>query len=475
MGMLSNDSADTATLSDDPGESEADKRWWLVVAHHPDPTRIGQRTEVQPGRALELGRGADVLGVGTLDDDRISRAHASIAWSSSEAPSVSDLGSHNGTFVDGARIESGTLSADSVLGIGRLLLLVAHEPVSEDTGSADCFPQPCGPTWRRLHATLSRVASRSTPVLLWGETGVGKDTLARWIHDRGDQGGDFHRLAMHNFNDLPADTRGTVYLDGLEDAPEPAQRLLMQWIEANSPPQRVRFIASSRVDLARLVRRGGVRPELAHRLGRWTFWVPPVRKRRCDIGPMALAFARRYGGDDISLHPELVFRLLRHAWPGNVRELEAIVERAVVEAEGDPLIRPFAELGALLSQPRSTAQISTFGRSRGRHPFVLHTTGTWFCEPGKDTYDLSRRKLLVRLLSALIDRRRTEPGSPLSVDALLARGWPDERFIAKTGANRVYVALTTLRKLGLRDLLVRDEGGYYLDPDVPTRFEQADP
>ena len=73
----------------------------------------------------------------------------------------------------------------------------------------------------------------------------------------------------------------------------------------------------------------------------------------------------------------------------------------------------------------------------------------------------------------MLEARRDEPGRALSVSDMLERAWTDEKLLARAGANRVYVAMTTLRKMGLRDLLVRTDSGYVLDPEVPLRIIEA--
>ena len=98
---------------------------------------------------------------------------------------------------------------------------------------------------------------------------------------------------------------------------------------------------------------------------------------------------------------------------------------------------------------------------------LVATDGSWFRAPGADRVDLARRHVLRRLLSALASHRENSPGETLSLDELIENGWPDERMDPTAAANRVHVALTTLRKLGLRDLLERSDSGYRLLPSVP--------
>jgi predicted ATPase len=100
---------------------------------------------------------------------------------------------------------------------------------------------------------------------------------------------------------------------------------------------------------------------------------------------------------------------------------------------------------------------------------VVCLHGRWFRAPGGQQVPIDRWRTLQLLVEKLAAQRDAAPGEPLGVDALVAAGWPGERMIAKAGATRVYTAMSTLRRLGLRDVLVRVEGGYLFDPSVPIR------
>lgn len=96
----------------------------------------------------------------------------------------------------------------------------------------------------------------------------------------------------------------------------------------------------------------------------------------------------------------------------------------------------------------------------------------WFAPPGEEVVSLARKPLLQRLLLALVQARQATPGVPLSVEGLLAAGWPDEPHLLPSAAmNRLHVALNRARQLGLGALLQRHDGGYLLDPAVALRCE----
>jgi hypothetical protein len=112
-------------------------------------------------------------------------------------------------------------------------------------------------------------------------------------------------------------------------------------------------------------------------------------------------------------------------------------------------------------------------RALGRSTSVLRVKrgGLWFSLGGGDRVDLSRRAALRRLVHALAESHATEPGSTLGVDALFAHGWPGQHIQTESAATRVRVAIATLRKLGLREVLLTRDDGYLFDPDVVVELE----
>ena len=94
--------------------------------------------------------------------------------------------------------------------------------------------------------------------------------------------------------------------------------------------------------------------------------------------------------------------------------------------------------------------------------------GTWFRPPGGEQVDLGRRRSAAAILAVLVRQRMACPGVPVPMDDLIAAGWPGERLVPASAKNRCYVALSTLRKLGL-GTLQRDKQGYRLEPDIPQR------
>lgn len=132
---------------------------------------------------------------------------------------------------------------------------------------------------------------------------------------------------------------------------------------------------------------------------------------------------------------------------------------------------PQSATNRLRSQDRSGRSPGRWARSRGdllRAALLVGPDGTWFEISGR-RIELGRRKILTRLLEALVVARLQRPGAAIPQPELFAAGWPGEHIDPASACNRTYVAINTLRKQGLRDVLLTTEGGYLLDPGVHVR------
>jgi hypothetical protein len=108
---------------------------------------------------------------------------------------------------------------------------------------------------------------------------------------------------------------------------------------------------------------------------------------------------------------------------------------------------------------------------RARVALVVEPEGLWFQLPDGPVVSVERWRPLQRLLSRLARERQQRPGQPLTVDTLIVAGWPGERMLPRAGATRVYTAIASLRRLGLRDVLLSVEHGYLLAPGVPLELD----
>jgi|RhiMetdeSRZDD1v2_1073273.scaffolds.fasta_scaffold97586_6 two-component system, NtrC family, response regulator AtoC len=199
------------------------------------------------------------------------------------------------------------------------------------------------PKMQALEPVVARLAAVSSPVLIRGESGVGKEVIARVLHRRSDRSErSFLKLAL---TALPAEdvlselegavaaaSDGTLFVDEIGEASAALQARLLSILAGKGPKPRV--IAATSADMNRLVTRGVFRKELYKRLALVTIDIPPLRERREEINALTHRFLERFACEfqrPMPLVTRSMADLLRgYAWPGNVRELESIVRRWVV-------------------------------------------------------------------------------------------------------------------------------------------------
>jgi DNA-binding NtrC family response regulator len=229
---------------------------------------------------------------------------------------------------------------------------------------------------REVFDLLRSVADLDTTVLIYGETGVGKEVLARSVHfsgarrDRpfvavncaaipaelfeselfGFRKGAFTSASENRRGIFQMANGGTVLLDEIGEMPAPMQSKLLRVLEDKRVTPigadraleiDVRFIATTNKDLQAEVDRGAFRRDLFYRLSVMPIRVPPLRERAGDVPLLAAHFlelsARRSKKLVRAIAPAAMQALCRYAWPGNVRELENVIERAVIVAKSDTI------------------------------------------------------------------------------------------------------------------------------------------
>ncbi|MFO0680643.1 MAG: sigma 54-interacting transcriptional regulator [Sandaracinus sp.] len=225
-------------------------------------------------------------------------------------------------------------------------------------------------------ALAARFAASDRPVLVTGETGSGKEIVARTVHARsarhakpfvalncgaipatllestlfGHERGAFTGATERRKGAFEEADGGTLFLDEVGELPTPAQAALLRVLEtgtlrrvggAQEIAVDVRLVAATHRDLAHEAKEGRFRTDLFHRIRVLVIEVPPLRERPEDVVALAHAFARqaaeRAGQPPLPLEPDAIQALLAHDWPGNVRELRNVVERAVLLATGPRL------------------------------------------------------------------------------------------------------------------------------------------
>jgi len=228
---------------------------------------------------------------------------------------------------------------------------------------------------KRVWSLIRRVAPTSASVLITGESGVGKELVARAVHLQspraarpfvplncaaiprelieselfGHEKGAFTGAGAARTGKLQEADTGTLFLDEIGDLSLSAQAKLLRFLN-DSEIQRVggsgvirvdvRIVAATNKDLQELMKQKLYRDDLYHRLNVVTIHVPPLRERALDIGLLATFFLDRFCSDYgrmVRFTPESLLVLKSYDWPGNVRELRNLVERVVILAETNPV------------------------------------------------------------------------------------------------------------------------------------------
>jgi len=284
------------------------------------------------------------------------------------------------------------------------------------TGSGREIQLGESPAMKRVAELVEAVAqSPGTTVLIEGESGTGKQIVARLIHDRtasqsAARGGEpappfvelnaaalpeqfveselfgHERGAYTDAKDqkpglLELADGGSLFLDEIAELPQSAQAKLLKVLETGTFRRlggvedvrvQLRFIAATHNDLPKAVRNGRFREDLFHRLDVFRIQLPPLRERPADLLPLARAFVREFAermGKRIgSITPEAEARLVAYRYPGNVRELRNVIERAVILETGETL----AAASVLLNPSEPPAPTETLLQrslaTRGRPP-----------------------------------------------------------------------------------------------------------
>ncbi len=456
MGMRHDDD-DISTLDAEPPSPDLSRR--ITIVAHPQLGCVGRFVALEAGAQLVLGRKSEVFGAGVLDQASVSRRHAQVRLDGHGHATVEDLGSHNGTFLEGERIRGPRAIASRLVSMGPVVLAVEPQLPAFLPG--------------RTLEVAAALLHRGRPVHLVGEAGVGKRWMATALQRlQGERPPLWIELQAGaeppSMLSEPVE-HGCVVVTRLDRATEAQAVAVAEAIERWADRPSLALIFTSRTPPSPFSAAGEPFVTLRGHLAPFSVELPPLRHHPGRTATLLAAFARRYAGPEVVLDPRLVIRLLGHGWPGNVRELEAIVERVAVESRaGDPLAS-FAELDAILASPARPELISTFGGTLSTDAFEVARDGSRFRCPDGTEHDLRSRRALKRIVAALVQAHRARPGTPVTVAELLDAAWPGEQLQAKAGANRVYVAMTNLRKLGLRALVMRGEGGYSISTEVALR------
>ncbi len=353
-----------------------------VVGARPAVRSSQLRVVDGPDRGLEIEVPSVGVVIGTerscdvvLSDAFVSRRHCSIA-PNAQGFAVTDLGSKNGTVIDGVAVGKVVAPPGVAIRIGKTLvqLMPADEVLDIPPSVNDHFGALYGGSqaMRSVFAVLERASKSNAPVLFLGESGTGKELMARGVHDNsprkdgpfvvfdcgastetliesdlfGHTKGAFTGAAAERQGAFAAAHGGTLFLDEIGDLPVGLQPKLLRMLEAGevvplggrkSEKYDVRIVAATHRDVFGEVARGGFRGDLYYRLAVVEVHVPPLRARSGDLAQLIRMFLERAGSKELAkqVGGAALERLERYHWPGNVRELRNVITRAVALAGPD--------------------------------------------------------------------------------------------------------------------------------------------
>jgi transcriptional regulator with GAF, ATPase, and Fis domain len=326
--------------------------------------------------------------------------------------------------------------------------LVVRRPASD---AEQCGYVWCNPKMKVIGELLEKVASWNVPVVLRGESGVGKEVLAREIHRLSPRSA--KAFVKINCAALPSDLLeselfgyergaftganktkpgkfemadgGTIFLDEIGEMDHPLQAKLLQVLQdgevhhlggTDPIPVDSRILVATHRNLEQAIERGTFREDLYYRLHVVDIWVPPLRERRDEILPLARWFLQKHHRRDMhipSISAELEALLLSYSWPGNVRELENVMRKLLVFADpcglADELERKTAWQNRFRSAPPPAASKLTSG-SLPQFPAARNTAPVSF-DMESDTEQEEDPTGISKLLLAL-----SSYGAPVSPD-----------------------------------------------------------
>jgi DNA-binding NtrC family response regulator len=358
-----------------------------------DEVVIGRGSERRGSRQAEGGKMRLLLRVPARS---MSSSHARIRRGD-EGWTLEDAGSTNGSFVNGYKVDRAVLGDGDVIELGHALFVMRYAlptpaPGATDLDSRELASEPPGfatllPEGRTQLEMLARVAKSKLAILLLGDTGTGKEVIARSIHAMSGRPGPFVAI---NCGALPAELveaqlfghvkgsfsgairdepgsirtaeEGTILLDEVGDLPRAAQPALLRFLQesevtpvgsARAVSVDVRVIAATHQPLGDFVSTNRFRADLLARLSGFVHALPSLRARREDLGLILASIAQKHGqgARSVALSVPAGRRLLAYEWPANIRELDLAIVRAFTLAEDERIEERHLQLGERASAP----------------------------------------------------------------------------------------------------------------------------
>ncbi len=362
----------TGTMAGEPTRRAASsKEPGLVLVYAPDLAAVPP-VVVAEG-SIVIGREPPPGGV-TLALTSVSRVHARLVRKG-DACSLHDLGSRNGIFVRGKKVEAAELGAGDDVRIGDAVFVFvadgarAFEGTRADGATDRPYPHApvaCGPATRRIYDELVPIAAADLAVLVHGETGTGKELVAQAVHAASGRTGPLRALncaaipaqlvesELFGFKkgaftgadrDSPGIVRsahgGTLFLDEIGDLPPEIQPKLLRLLESfevtpvggvKAERVDVRIVCATHASLDALVAEKRFRGDLLARIRGHVVVLPPLRERKEDLYRLVRALLARLGRPETGVSVAFMVALARYDWPYNVRELFTVLRRATALA-----------------------------------------------------------------------------------------------------------------------------------------------
>ena len=413
--MMTSQHSDKETLEDSlrgkQAAAAAAKPYLFVVMEGARPLAGGARFALDGVEEIVIGRGdaraATIEETGgtrrlmlQLPSPSMSRVHSRLRRIP-EGWLLEDAQSRNGSYLNGQRINKGLLGADDVLEVGHVLLKVRsfshrQDETWPDVDGDQLAARPAAfrtlvPTVAAQLEDLGRACRSTIAILLSGETGTGKEVLARAIHEQSGRAGPFVAVNCSTLTDGLAESqlfghvkgafsgaianavgfvraadKGTLLLDEVGDLGNTAQGALLRVLQeqevvpvGRAIPHKVdvRFVATTPRALESAIVREQFRSDLFARLSGFVHPMTPLRERLEDLGLLVAALLRKAGiseSDRPRIGPEMALDLLHHNWPLNIRELEQVLVRTWLLADNG--LMKSASISALEPSPVRVAK-----------------------------------------------------------------------------------------------------------------------
>jgi two-component system, NtrC family, response regulator AtoC len=290
--------------------------------------------------------------------------------------------------------------------------VVAETPLDEEVFGEAIIG--CCPAMQEAYKAIGRVADQAFPVLITGDSGTGKELVARAIYQHGPRAkapflalncaaipenlleselfghekGAFTGADRRRIGKFEQCNGGTLFLDEIGDMPPATQAKMLRVLQEQTFERvggnetirtDVRLIAATHRDLKAWSEEGKFRPDLYYRLSVFTIHLPPLRERGEDMPLLVRHYLRRFsrelGREVRQVAPEAMTRLLGYSWPGNIRELQSVLKQALLQASGAVLL------------PAFLPDLQESGlRSQGSEPLASLTPDSSSLAPGLETF-----------------------------------------------------------------------------------------